>query len=137
MLFTFFYSNPCNKTFQWTNYSFWYRKKSELPTYIYSTYLSLLNRAKVPFPHYVERNKLRCDTRFQRAFTTCSCVFKVITLVWANKCNYFENATACSKRKLKTTVATQLNKERKRRKILNRFQAYNCHELWNCRKTRL
>jgi len=25
-----------------------------------------------------------------------------------NQCNYFENATACSKRTLKTTVATQL-----------------------------
>jgi len=24
--------------------------------------------------------KLRCDTRFQRAFTACICVFKVITL---------------------------------------------------------
>jgi hypothetical protein len=52
--------------------------------------------------------KLRCDSRFQRAFTACSCVFKVINLVWANQGNYFENATACSKRTLKTTVATQL-----------------------------
>jgi len=25
--------------------------------------------------------KLRCDNRFQRAFTACSCVFKEITLV--------------------------------------------------------
>jgi len=25
--------------------------------------------------------KLSCDSRFQRAFTACSCVFKVITLV--------------------------------------------------------
>jgi len=25
--------------------------------------------------------KLRCDSRFQHAFTACSCVFKVITLV--------------------------------------------------------
>ncbi len=38
--------------------------------------------------------KLRCDTRFQRAFTSCSCVVKIITLVWANQGNYFENATA-------------------------------------------
>jgi len=37
--------------------------------------------------------KLRCDSRFQRAFTACSCVFKVITFVWANQGNYFENAT--------------------------------------------
>jgi len=29
--------------------------------------------------------------------------------LWANQRNYFENATACSKRTLKTTVATQLN----------------------------
>jgi len=41
---------------------------------------------------------------------------KVITLktqllVGSNQGNYFENATACSKRMLKTTVATQLNYE--------------------------
>jgi len=52
--------------------------------------------------------KLRCDCRFQRAFTACSCVFKVINLVWANQGNYVENAPACSKRTLKTTVASQL-----------------------------
>jgi len=34
--------------------------------------------------------------------------FKEITLVGSNQGNFFENATACSKRKLKTTVATQL-----------------------------
>jgi hypothetical protein len=42
--------------------------------------------------------KLRCDTRFQRA------------LVGSNKDGYFENATACSKRTMKTGVATQLKK---------------------------
>jgi len=52
--------------------------------------------------------KLRCDSRFQHAFAACSCVFKVITLVWANQRNYFENATTCSKRMRKTLVATQL-----------------------------
>jgi hypothetical protein len=52
--------------------------------------------------------KLSCDSRFQRAFTACSCVLKVITLVWANQRNHFENATACSKRMRKTLVATQL-----------------------------
>ncbi len=52
--------------------------------------------------------KLHCDTRFQRAFTACVCFFKVITLVWANQRNYFENVTAWTKRTLKTTVATQL-----------------------------
>ncbi len=35
--------------------------------------------------------KLCCDSRFQRAFTACSCNFKVITLVWANQRNFFEN----------------------------------------------
>ncbi len=53
--------------------------------------------------------KLSCDSRLQRAFTACGCVFKEITLVGSNQGNYFENATACSKRTLKTTVATQLN----------------------------
>jgi len=52
--------------------------------------------------------KLRCDSRFQRAFTACSCVFKVITLIGTNQDNYFENATSCSKRMRKTLVATQL-----------------------------
>jgi len=47
-------------------------------------------------------------SRFQRAFTACVCVFKEITLVDSNQGNYFENATACSKRTLKMTVATQL-----------------------------
>jgi hypothetical protein len=35
-------------------------------------------------------------------------VFKVLTLVDSNQLNYFENATACSKRTLKARVATQL-----------------------------
>jgi len=52
--------------------------------------------------------KLSRDSRFQRAFTAGVCVFKVITLVGSNQCNYIENATAFSKRTLKTTVATQL-----------------------------
>jgi len=52
--------------------------------------------------------KLRCDERFTHAFTACGCVLKEITLVGSNQGNYFEIATACSKRTLKTTVATQL-----------------------------
>jgi len=52
--------------------------------------------------------KLSCDIRFQRAITACFFIFKVITLVGSNQHNYFENVTACSKRTLKTTVATQL-----------------------------
>jgi hypothetical protein len=52
--------------------------------------------------------KLRCDERFTHAFTACGCVFNEITLVGSNQGNYFENATACSKRTLKTTVATRL-----------------------------
>jgi len=51
---------------------------------------------------------LRCDERFTHAFTACNCVFKENTLVVSNQGNYFENATACRKRTLKTTVATQL-----------------------------
>jgi len=39
---------------------------------------------------------LRCDNRFQHAFTAWSCVFKVITLVSANQVYYFVNA--CWKR---------------------------------------
>jgi hypothetical protein len=53
--------------------------------------------------------KLSCDERFTHAFTACGCVFKEITLVGSNQGNYFENATTCSKRMLKTRVATQLN----------------------------
>jgi len=52
--------------------------------------------------------KLRCDERFTHAFTACGCVLKEITLVGSNQGYYFEHATACSKRTLKTTVATQL-----------------------------
>jgi len=52
--------------------------------------------------------KLRCDERFTHAIAACGCVFKEITLVGSNQGNYFENATACSKRTLKTTVSTQL-----------------------------
>jgi len=34
--------------------------------------------------------KLRCDTRFQRAFTACGCVFKVITLFGLNQSNFLK-----------------------------------------------
>jgi hypothetical protein len=54
----------------------------------------------------------RCDSHFEQAFTACSCVFKVITLIGSNQGNYFKNTIACSKRTLKTTVATQLYKLR-------------------------
>ncbi len=52
--------------------------------------------------------KLSCDSRFQRAFSACSCIFKVLTLVGSNQSNFFDNATACNKLTLKTLVATQL-----------------------------
>jgi len=45
---------------------------------------------------------------FTHAFTARGCVFEEITLVGSNQGNFFENATACSKCMLKTTVATQL-----------------------------
>jgi hypothetical protein len=54
--------------------------------------------------------KMRCDERFSHAFTACGCVFEEITLVGSYQGNYFENATTCSNRTLKTTVATQLYK---------------------------
>ncbi len=39
---------------------------------------------------YVDSSlKLRCDTGFQRAFTACGCVFKVIMLVGSDQSNYF------------------------------------------------
>ena len=50
--------------------------------------------------------KARCNMRFRRAFTECCFVFKVITLFGYCQRNYFENATACSERTLKTCVAT-------------------------------
>ncbi len=52
--------------------------------------------------------KLRCYDCFTHAFTACGCVFEEIALVGSNQGNSFENATAYRKRKLKTTVATQL-----------------------------
>jgi hypothetical protein len=45
----------------------------------------------------------------QHAFTARGCIFKEITLVGSNQRNYLENATSCSKRSMKTRVATQLN----------------------------
>jgi len=38
--------------------------------------------------------KLSCNSRFQRVFTACSCIFKVITLVGSNQHSYFKNANA-------------------------------------------
>jgi len=67
------------------------------------------------------RLKLSCDNRFQGAFAACSCVFKVITLVGSNQGNYIENATACSKRTLKTTVATQRKIQQSIREVRARF----------------
>jgi len=61
----------------------------------------------ISFPKLHQCLKLRCDERFTNAFTACSCVFKEITLVWANQGNFFENATACSKCMHKTIVATK------------------------------
>jgi len=61
------------------------------------------------FCQNIQSLKLSCDSRFQRAFTACSCVFKVITLVWSKQRNFFENVATCSKRMRKTLVATQLN----------------------------
>ncbi len=64
-------------------------------------YLTFIFNLKVYDVNCERTLKLRCDSRFQHAFTACSCVFKEITLVRANQRNFFENATACSKRTLK------------------------------------
>ncbi len=50
--------------------------------------------------------------------SACCCVFKVLTLALANQGNYFENANKCSKRMLKTTVATQLKRKMRREMIM-------------------
>jgi len=65
--------------------------------------------------------KLRCDERFTHAFTACTCIFKEITLVGSNQGNYFQNATGCNKRTLKTTVATQLKRKMNFYKDLHSF----------------
>jgi len=57
----------------------------------------------------LNRFELSCDSHFQHGFTACVCILKVNTLVWANQDSYFETANACSKRMLKTIVATQLD----------------------------
>jgi len=62
--------------------------------------------------YFVKKFKLRCDERFKHAFTACSCVFKVITMVWVNQRNFFEIATASSKSMRKTLVATQLKHQK-------------------------
>ncbi len=76
-------------------------EKGSMPIFIFSKQVQ----------RYILALKLRCDEHFTHAFTACGCVFKEITLVGSNQGNYFENVTACSKRMLKTTVATQLNYE--------------------------
>ena len=53
--------------------------------------------------------KARCHKRFQHALTACCCVFKEVTVVGSNQQNYLENENTCSKRTLKTRVATRLN----------------------------
>ncbi len=84
---------------------------SEL-THLYSKYWSkdLISSQYVSF--YLQIRclmslELICDSHFQRAFTACLGIFKVITLVGSNRHNYFENANGCSKPSLKTTVTTQ------------------------------
>jgi len=59
------------------------------------------------------KNKIvHTKAALRRAFYTCVYYmrlrFQIITVVGSNQGNYFENATACSKCMLKTTVATHL-----------------------------
>jgi len=57
---------------------------------------------------YLQKSKFTAlKAALRRAFYEFVCVIKEFTLVGSNQGNYFENETACSKRTLKTTVATQ------------------------------
>ena len=46
---------------------------------------------------FIASLSVHCHARFLGAFTACCGVFKDITLVGANQCNFFENANSCSK----------------------------------------
>jgi len=70
--------------------------------------------------------KLCFNTRFQRAFTACSCVFKEITFVGSNQGNYFENVTECGKHVLRTRVATQLKSKNGAEMLFCREEARSC-----------
>jgi len=59
--------------------------------------------------------KLHCNTRFQRAFTACGCVFKVINLVLSKQRNYWKPyrlplhaVNACWKRVRMTNAFAEL-----------------------------
>jgi len=55
------------------------------------------------------------------------CVFEVSTLDYVNQGKYFENATACSVRTLKTTVATQLKRVKLEHEEIKRLEAFPCY----------
>ena len=76
--------------------------------------------SKVFWLNQNDRMKPCCHAR------ACISVFKVNTLVWPNQLDFFENATACSKRMLKTRVATNF----KTFELLNMLQLKNISNNW-------
>jgi len=65
-------------------------------------YFDWLTRQPMNQPRHVVKKTQRNVEKVSlsvRLLTACVCIFKVITLVGSNQRNYFENATACSKRK--------------------------------------
>ncbi len=51
-------------------------------------WLTTLQRVLENLLLFCSQRKLSCDSRFQRVFTACCCIFKAITLPWANQGNY-------------------------------------------------
>ncbi len=93
-----------------------------------------MNRSHVQ----ISKFKLRCDSRFQSVLTACVCVSELITLVDLNQRNFFENATACSKRTLKRL--SQLSLSDKNQTINSEINKYHYEGrlkciLWQCSKT--
>jgi len=84
--------------------SLWCNWKSGKPL----KFLSHLRLIRIIWNEKIHRQGIisQIKAELRQSFSTCVCVFKVITLVGSNKRNYFQNANACSKRTLKTTVAT-------------------------------
>ena len=95
-------TNKHPESWNWFNTPFYYFSGIE-PCAVGSTVEVLINPHHAAKPELLEV-KHRLHRRFKRAFTAWVCVFKVITLVWVNQSNYFENASVCSKRTLKTPV---------------------------------
>jgi len=100
------------------NASITFTSNSGLSTLIYDTSFRIQN----------DLFEIRAELR--QSFSTCARLLhvfafsKVISLVGSNQCNYFENATACSKRTLKTTVETQLYDQKYRYQNPNYYKNF-------------